>query len=84
MNAIDVEGCVRDVVGGVVKRDLSSLAADDDLVETLGIDSMQGLQILAGVEKRFDVRLPDRELIEMRTVGRIVQAVRRAAGEGGR
>ena len=84
MNAIDVEGCVRDVVGGVVKRDLSSLAADDDLVETLGIDSMQGLQILAGVEKRFDVRLPDRELIEMRTVGRIVPAVRRAAGEGGR
>jgi acyl carrier protein len=39
------------------------------------VDSLQGLQILAGVEKQFDVRLPDDELIKMRTIGRIVQAV---------
>ena len=39
------------------------------------MDSLQGLQVLAGVEKRFGVRLRDEELIQMRTIGRIVDAV---------
>ena len=82
MTAPDIERRVRDLVHEVSKRDLSALTADDDLVAALGIDSMLGLQILAGVEKRFDVRLRDEELIEMRTVGRIVEAVRRAADRG--
>jgi acyl carrier protein len=41
----------------------------------LGVDSLQGLQILAAVEKRFGIRLPDEELIRMRTIGAIVAAV---------
>ena len=50
---------------------------DADLVEAFGIDSLQGLQILASVEKQCGVRLPDDELVEMRTIGRIADAVER-------
>ena len=71
----DIETTVRDVIGRVARLDVSSLGRDDDLVEHLGVDSLQGLQILAGIEKRFDVRLPDDELITLRTIGRIVEAV---------
>ncbi len=71
----DVEATVRDVISRVSRQDVSALGSDDDLVEHLGMDSLQGLQILAGVEKRFDVRLPDEELITLRTIGRIERAV---------
>ena len=73
----DIETAVRELIGRVSRQDVSMLGRDDDLVERLGVDSLQGLQILAGVEKQFDVRLPDEELIRMRTIGRIADAVQR-------
>jgi acyl carrier protein len=71
----DLETAIREIIGRVSRVDVSSLGRDDDLVEHLGVDSLEGLQILAGIEKRFDVRLPDDELITMRTIGRIDEAV---------
>jgi acyl carrier protein len=73
----DIEHGVRTLIGRISRQDVSSLERDDDLVERLGVDSLEGLQILAGVEKQFDVRLPDDELIKMRTIGKIADAVRK-------
>ena len=72
------EARVRALIADVAKRDVAALAPEDDLVEHLGVDSLLGLQILAAVEKRFEVRLPDNELIHLRTIGRIGAAVERA------
>ena len=72
---MNAEAIVREVIGGVTRTDVSALGTDDDLVEHLGIDSLQGLQILAGVEKRLDVRLPDDKLITLRTIERILAVV---------
>ena len=71
----DIETGVRELIGRISAVDVSSLGSDDDLVEYLGVDSLQGLQILAGVEKHFDVRLPDDELITLRTIGKIGAAI---------
>lgn len=79
----DIEATVREVIGRVSRVDVSSLGRDDDLVEHLGVDSLQGLQILAGVEKRFEVTLPDEELITFRTIGRIEDAVQRLLAASG-
>jgi acyl carrier protein len=72
------EARVRALIADVAKRDVSALGPNDDLVEHLGVDSLLGLQILAAVEKRLEVRLPDEELIHLRTIGRIAAAVERA------
>jgi acyl carrier protein len=77
-----VEARVRTLIQEVSRRDTSGIGRDDDLVEALGVDSLEGLQILAGVEKRFGVRLPDDELIHLRTIGRIADSVERV-GRGG-
>ena len=70
-----IEAQVREIIATISRQDLASVQVDDSLVEVLGVDSLQGLQILAAVEKRFGVRLPDEELIRMRTIGAIVAAV---------
>ena len=77
----DIEAGVRELIGRISRSDVSSLGRDDDLVEHLGVDSLQGLQILAGVEKHFDVRLPDDELITLRTIRQIEEAVERSETE---
>ena len=38
------------------------LAADDDFFKTLGIDSLQALDLLTKLEHHFNVELPDYEL----------------------
>ena len=75
---IQIEAGIRQLIGQVSGHDVWRLAPDDDMVEALSVDSLQGLQILAAVEKRFDVRLPDEQLIELRTLRRIADEVERA------
>jgi len=42
--------------------DRAGLGAESDLFETLGIDSMQALDLLTRLEAHFGVELPDYEL----------------------
>ena len=72
---------IRVLMQDITRRDASAITADDDLVEAFGMDSLEGLQILAAVEKRFGVRLPDDELIHLRTIRRIADAVQRLQQE---
>jgi acyl carrier protein len=78
--AESIEAGVRAIIYDVTRQQTADVGRDDDLVGVLGVDSLQGLQVLAGVEKRFDIRLPDEELIKLRTIGRIVDAVQRYSG----
>jgi acyl carrier protein len=73
----DVEARVRTLIEEVSRRDTTAIGRDADLVEALGVDSLEGLQILARVEKRFAVTLPDDELMHLRTIGRIADTVER-------
>jgi acyl carrier protein len=76
-NSAAVEARVREIIAAISRQDLAAVGREADLVEVLGVDSLQGLQILAAVEKRFAIRLPDEELIRMRTIGAIAEAVAR-------
>ena len=53
------------------------LTADDDFFKTLGIDSLQALDLLTRLEHHFNVELPDYELqgvSDFRTLAGRVQA----------
>jgi acyl carrier protein len=76
-----IEMELRRIIADVAPAGGATIAADEDLVEVLGVDSLQGLQILAEVERRFDIRLRDEELIQMRSVARIVTAIEQARAE---
>jgi acyl carrier protein len=53
------------------------LTADDDFFKTLGIDSLQALDLLSRLENHFHVELPDYELqgvSDFRTLAGRIQA----------
>lgn len=45
------------------------LAADADMFEELGIDSLQAMDLLTDLEEAFDVEIPDYELQGVNTLG---------------
>ncbi|MBL4849066.1 MAG: acyl carrier protein [Planctomycetes bacterium] len=55
------------LAGGRFTRPVSELGPDDDLFESLGIDSVQALELLSDLERAFGVDLPDYELAEVRS-----------------
>ena len=53
------------------------LQATDDLFDTLGIDSLQALDLLTDLEDAFDVEIPDYELQGVTTLGGLAEVIRR-------
>lgn len=50
------------LAAGHFKVPREKLSADDDFFKTLGIDSLQALDLLTKLENHFRVELPDYEL----------------------
>ncbi|MCA8921052.1 MAG: acyl carrier protein [Planctomycetes bacterium] len=52
-----------------------ALTADADLFTSLGIDSVQALELLTELERTFGVEVPDYELLDVRTFADLAQRV---------
>lgn len=71
----DLRDDVRRLVARSAKCDPADVDPDADFLMDLGIDSLEGLKLLAALETRFGITLPDHELLNMTTVNRIVTAL---------
>jgi acyl carrier protein len=80
MNTEEIEREVRGLIARATRRDAGGLEREADLVLELGLDSLAGLRVLAAVEKRFGLRIPDGELGRVRTLAQILELVERENG----
>jgi len=65
------------IVSLITKASRSSILPQTDLRKDLNVDSLQGLQIVAAIEKRFDIHIPDDELDNYATISEIVSTIDR-------
>lgn len=57
--------------------DAARLTADADVFESLGIDSMQVLELLSELELELDVQIPDYELRGVKTFAELARVIDR-------
>ncbi len=76
-----VEEEVRRIVARVVKVPEQQLGRDTDLRVDLNVDSLQGLQIVAAIEKEFGLTVPNEELDLYSSVGMIADTLKRLEAE---
>lgn len=55
--------------------DAALLRPEDDMIERLGIDSFQAVELISDVEDEFDVELPDYELQGIRTFAALAEKI---------
>ena len=55
----------------------AALGPDDDLFDTLGIDSLQALDLLTDIEESFDVEIPDYEIQGVTTLAGLAEVIGR-------
>ena len=68
---------VVEIVSRITKVPAIKLLPDTDLKANLNVDSLQGLQIVAALEKHFDITVPDDELDSYTSIRSIVETVKR-------
>ena len=49
--------------------DVDSITAETDIMEDLGADSLDVVDMLMSLEEEFDVEIPDEEIEKLRKVG---------------
>lgn len=74
---INLEEEVRSLLGRILERDPADIAPDALLVQDLGMDSMMALEIIASLEKKYKIRLPEQELQHVTTLGQVVEIAKR-------
>ena len=75
MQCVDDE--VRSLVAGILELEPSEMDADARLVQDLGMDSMMALEILASIEKKFRIKVPEEDLPKITTVNRAIELTKK-------
>ncbi len=57
MNALEDE--IKGIVVEIIEVEPEEVTAEADFVEELGMDSMQALEIMAAIEKKYKVQIPE-------------------------
>ena len=78
-NTADLEASVRKIVAEVLEVKPEAIDPDAQLVEDLGMDSMKALEIMATIEKRFRIKVPEDSLPKLTTLNRVIQVAKQYA-----
>jgi acyl carrier protein len=68
MNKIEIE--IRQVVAEITRLS-PDISADANLYLDLGVASVHGMQLLAELEERFDLQIPDEEFVEATSITKL-------------
>ncbi len=73
-----LEQKVKVIVADQLGVDLAELRADASILDDLGADSLDVVEMVMSLEEAFDIEVPDEDVEEMRTVADIERYVTRA------
>ena len=68
---------ITQLIADIIEMDPADINPDAHLVEDLGMDSMMALEILAAIEKRYKIQIPEQELPKITSVNRAVELAKR-------
>jgi acyl carrier protein len=78
MPAIDakkLENELRLLIAEIVEIDPAKITSKANFVEDLGMDSMMALEILASIEKKYKLRIPEENLTKITDFDKVVELV---------
>ena len=68
---------LRDLIAEIAEKDE---IPDDVSFKDLGIDSMMGVEIVAAIERKYQVKINDDELVEVTTLNNAMALVQKKQG----
>ena len=77
MATTNLEQDVKELIAEIIEMEPNEIDPDAHLVEDLGMDSMMALEILASLEKKYKIKLPEEDMPKITTVNRAIEVAKR-------
>ena len=75
---LNVEQDIRDLIAEILEEDdPQSFAGDANFIKDLGMDSMMALEILASIEKKYKIRIPEDDLPKITTINKAIELAKK-------
>lgn len=65
---LTLEKELREIIAKIVEIDPEKITLEANFVEDLGMDSMMALEILAAMEKKYKIQVPEEKLNELKNL----------------
>ena len=72
----NLEQELRNIVAEIAEVEPDKITPDAKFVEDLGMDSMMALEVLASVEKKYKIKIPEENLMKLTTLDQTVELVK--------
>lgn len=74
-NEKQLEQELRELIAEIVELESEKITLEANFVEDLGMDSMMGLEVLASIEKKYKLKIPEEALVKMTDLKQIINIV---------
>jgi len=64
----DLENEIRGLIAQIIEKDPVEVTPEAKFFEDLGVDSMMALEIMAAIEKKYKISIPEEKLAQLRTL----------------
>ena len=72
----DIENEIRGLIAQILEVEPEKITPEAKFVEDLGMDSMMALEIVAGIEKKYKVTIPEEKLMKMTSLKDVLGLVK--------
>lgn len=64
----ELENEIRNIIAEILEKEPAEVTLDAKFVEELGMDSMMALEIMAAIEKKYKIAIPEEKLTQLATL----------------
>jgi len=72
-----VENEIKEIIAQILEADPAKITLEARFVEDLGMDSMMALEIVAAIEKKYKITIPEEELMKLASLGNVIEITKR-------
>jgi acyl carrier protein len=72
----ELEWEIRTMVSKIIKVDESTIDPDANIFSEYGVDSLLGVEILAGLDKKYGIDIPEQKIREIKSLNDITRIAR--------
>ncbi len=67
---------IKSIIAEIIEKEPDEISPDVKFYEDLGVDSMMALEILAAIEKKYKITIPEEKLAELLTLRQTMEVAR--------
>lgn len=71
----NLEQSLKQIIAEILEVEPDKITPQANFVEDLGMDSMMALEVLASIEKKYKLSIPEEHLIKITNLNKVVELV---------